>query len=598
MQQAKALLIPVLVLVSLSFVACSHGGDILENEEIPKIRLAVLSTNDVEGAVIAKELNYGGDKIKQGGMKLLKDYVDAIRKEMQGNVLLLDAGDIYQGSLEANLNKGRVMIRAFNAIGYDAAAIGNHEFDFGASYYGGDQLGVVRKRISEAKFPFLAANMVWKANGKTPKWRNLYRWKVIEKAGLRIGMIGISTPATHVTTNPENIKKLSFLPMAEALSEALAILQKQKTHANVLIVHEGGMKSGEPLYELLQTVPEGSLQAVVSGHRHSLFVDKINGMTVIQAGEKAQNLGRVDLVFEAQSKKFLAAVNAKIIPICEKYFRTVDDCSPNTAKEIFGGWSNPDFSKLKPLREPMISGKKFITERNRINNVIASSVRKARGYRKKRIAYVSRPLRRGRVKESEVGELFVKALRKRFPNVDAILLNGGGFRKDVAKGAFTYGDLFELYPFNNDLVEVKMTGKELRMVLRILTSGARPWTPIIDGLQISVKQELTEEAREDLNDDGKVEVWEHNRLLRLARADGSLIEDGDEISVLTIDFLVNGGDNLEFVVKEIDRSRIRVYRGTEVREVVLTWLQKNRRPINSSRNPILSPENRRIFPIP
>lgn len=598
MQQVKARLIALALMHCFIFVGCSHSKSALEDDEIPKIRVAIVGTNDVEGAVKSKVYKYESVSVQQGGLALLNSYLRAIRQELSGNILLLDAGDIYQGSLESNLNKGRVMIRAYNHLGYDAAAVGNHEFDFGALYNGGDTLGVVRKRIGEAKFPFLSANIVRKENQKPLNWRNLYRWKVIEKGGLRFGVVGLSTPSTMVTTNPEYIREIEVAPMRAALEEALAAFAKAKTHANVLVTHEGGMKEGEPLNELLADLPKNSLHAVVSGHWHSFFADRVHGIPVLQAGDKAKNIGRVDLIFNAATKEFLGSERPRLIPVCEKYFSKVDDCSPFAAKKFFAKDGEEDWSKLLPLREVKVGTQTLDQEDKKLNHLLSSAVRKANQYRKKRLAYIARPLRRSKRKESEVGELFLQALRSRFKDVDVILLNGGGFRKDIGSGAFTYGDLFEVYPFDNSLVVVRMKGSELKGAIRILTSGAGPWTPVVDGVQVSYKKEVPEAGMEDWNGDGKVEIWEHNRLARLTREDGSAIEDEDELSVLTIDFLVNGGDNLGHVFSQIDRSRIRVMRGTEVREEVLAWLRKNRRPINSSRNPILSSDRRRIFPIP
>src|SRR6476646_8714910 len=126
------------------------------------ITLSVVGTNDLHGGVVSDQ--------GRGGLALLDGYLRnlrAARARDGGAVLLLDAGDLFQGTLESNLNEGAVVISAYNALGYDAAAIGNHEFDFGPAgpsvspqWPEDDALGALKARASEAHFPFLAANII------------------------------------------------------------------------------------------------------------------------------------------------------------------------------------------------------------------------------------------------------------------------------------------------------------------------------------------------------------------------------------------------------------------------------------------------------
>src|SRR5215475_2879898 len=130
--------------------------------QAPSFILSVVGTNDLHGGVL--EANH------RGGLALLDGYLHnlrAARARDGGAVLLLDGGDLFQGTLESNLNEGEVVIAAYNAIGYDAAAIGNHEFDFGPSgpsvFPQGpedDPRGALKARAGEAHFPFLAANII------------------------------------------------------------------------------------------------------------------------------------------------------------------------------------------------------------------------------------------------------------------------------------------------------------------------------------------------------------------------------------------------------------------------------------------------------
>src|SRR5690606_38425683 len=106
-----------------------------------------------------------GSVTEQGGLAVFAGYLDILRRDNPGGVVLLDGGDIFQGTLASNLTEGAVMVKAMNALGYDAAALGNHEFDYGpagpvsVAGEGEDPFGALKARMSEAEFPILAANV-------------------------------------------------------------------------------------------------------------------------------------------------------------------------------------------------------------------------------------------------------------------------------------------------------------------------------------------------------------------------------------------------------------------------------------------------------
>ncbi|HET9358387.1 MAG TPA: hypothetical protein VFO58_01495, partial [Vicinamibacterales bacterium] len=159
------------------------------------ITLSIVGTNDLHGGILQR-----GDR---GGLALLGGYVSnlrAARARDGGAVLLIDAGDMFQGTLESNLNEGAAVIAAYNALGYSAAAVGNHDFDFGPTgpastpqQPGDDPRGALRARAAEASFPLLAANLIDTATGRPVEWRNVRPTTMVTAAGLRIGIVGVIT---------------------------------------------------------------------------------------------------------------------------------------------------------------------------------------------------------------------------------------------------------------------------------------------------------------------------------------------------------------------------------------------------------------------
>ena len=176
----------VLAILLLSFLlaSCSTESPLL---------ITLIGTNDVHGQLLRKD--------DLGGLQLFSAYVDATRKAREndgGAVLLIDAGDMWQGTLESNLSEGASVVAAFNALGYTAAAVGNHEFDFGPvgpapipETETDDARGALKQRALEAEFPFLAANLIDDATGLPVDWKNVSPSTLVNVQGVTIGIIGV-----------------------------------------------------------------------------------------------------------------------------------------------------------------------------------------------------------------------------------------------------------------------------------------------------------------------------------------------------------------------------------------------------------------------
>src|SRR5690242_20198306 len=158
--------------------------------------------------------------------------VRAARAADGGGVVLVDGGDLFQGTLESNLAEGADIVRAYNQLGYTASAVGNHEFDYGpegpevtAHSPAEDPRGALRARIREAKFPFLASNIY--QDGKRVDWQNAPASILVDIADVKVGIIGASTESTPFTTMPANFKGLAIAPPAQTIAgEARALRDK------------------------------------------------------------------------------------------------------------------------------------------------------------------------------------------------------------------------------------------------------------------------------------------------------------------------------------------------------------------------------------
>src|SRR4051812_18880560 len=212
------------------------------------IRLTIIGTNDIHGWIYPQKFKLAdGTEASEGGMAALAGYVSILRKKSPTGTLLLDAGDMFQGTLASNLTEGSVVIQAMNRLGYTAAAIGNHEFDYGpegpspvAVREDQDPFGALKARLKQARFPILSANIADAETGGRPPWLNGDGTLIVEMKGLRIGLIGLTTPSTPTVTNPVNVQSLRFGALAPEAEASARMLRDRGAEVVIGLVHAGG----------------------------------------------------------------------------------------------------------------------------------------------------------------------------------------------------------------------------------------------------------------------------------------------------------------------------------------------------------------------
>jgi 5'-nucleotidase len=259
-----------------------------------------------------------------GGAEALAATVASLRASNPSGALLLDAGDSIQGSLVSNTFEGRPVRELLEQLGYAAVAIGNHEFDFGprgpgpgdsapsrSAPGGGDPTGALKAWIGGARFKALAANIIDRSTGRPVDWPNLQPTAVIERAGVRVGVIGVTTPATEVTTMPAHVSGLRFSPMLEAVRRHAARLRASGVGVVVVLAHAGGSCgrscSGEIFSDLLDHLRPGEVDAVIAGHTHRGIWRRYRGIPVVEACSRGVALARVDLEVDRARNRVVSA---------------------------------------------------------------------------------------------------------------------------------------------------------------------------------------------------------------------------------------------------------------------------------------------------
>ncbi len=428
--------------------------------------LRILYLNDFHG--FAEPYQPPGSKEMLGGVSYLAAAADRLRREKP--TLFLAAGDMLQGANWANLFQGRSCIELMNAMGFDAMTAGNHAFDYGQQ--------VLKQRISQAKFPVLAANV---AGGLPFK-----PYVVQQVGGVKVGIIGVVTEDTPVATHPKNVAGLKFTRPEDAVRRYLKEV-REKSDIVVVLSHLGL----EADQALAASVP--GIDVIVGGHSHTkLLQPLIVGPTIIvQAWEHAKALGVLDLtVADGKITSFDGRLE-EIKPAAGREDRKVQRIVTYYARKV-----DSRLGKTVGRTEVDLDGR---TEQVRS-------------------------------RETNLGDLVADILREK-SSADAAIINGGGIRTSIGKGKITIKQVYAVLPFDNYLVAIRLTGRQVKQVLEHgVSSLAEPAGrfPQVSGLSFVYSRSAP--------------VGERVKEVAIG---GYPLDPDKEYVIATNDFLAAGGDGYQ-----------------------------------------------------
>jgi 2',3'-cyclic-nucleotide 2'-phosphodiesterase (5'-nucleotidase family) len=552
-----------LAAILLCHVACSGSGPGATAPAGPApadqprpVLITVVGTNDLHGHI---------DRLP-----VLGGYVEILRRVRAadgGAVLVFDAGDMFQGTLESNLNEGEAVVEAYGAIGYTAVAIGNHEFDFGPvgervtpEEPGDDPQGAIKARAAQASFPFLAANVIAEDSGRPVAWPNVVPSFLWEGAGVRIGVVGVTTEATPHTTIATNLAGLAIAPLVDAIAAESAALRSRGADAVIVVAHAGGRcrEFDDPrdlsscdldheIFRVLRALPAGSVDVVVAGHTHAGIAHLVDGVAVIEAFSNGLAFGRVDLAVAPGE----GVVDARIHP--PRYLCRIErtPCDPG---EYEGRAVAPD---------------------PRVAEIVGRWLEEARALRDRSLGVevVSR-IGRSYREESALGNLLVDLMLAARPEADVAITNGGGIRADLPAGPLTYGRLHEVIPFDNRFARVRLTGAQLR---RLVASN------LGDGRGIFSLGGIRASARcrgADLE-------------VTLEFPGGRAVSDDAELLLLTSDFLAHGGDRA-IAQLELASDAFVFETGPTIRDELAAVLERRGGSLSGEDPDLFDPGRRRL----
>ena len=377
------------LLTGLYFTACYRGD--------PYRQVVILYTNDEHGWMepVDTTAGIGGAAEMMGLWRETEGYT------ADGPFLILSGGDMWTGPAISTWFQGESMAEVMNAMEYDAAAIGNHEFDFSV-----DEL---RTRLKQSDFPFLSANIREKTTGDIPDFAAPYT--VQEVNGVQVGLIGLTTTSTPTSTFPDYVMDYDFIPYEVALEE---VVPQVKVEGAELLVVLGHICYDE-MQALASTAAELGIAAIGGGHCHERVADKASGVALIESGAYLEAYARVEIGFDVEADQ-VVTLEASIqdnsggtpdpaVHTVVAYWRTRAD----TALSEVIGCAEATISQYSPAMHNMVSD----------------------------------------------------AWLAAFPLADISATNRGGFRQDIPAGNVTLGTIVGVLPFENVIVELDLTGAQL-----------------------------------------------------------------------------------------------------------------------------------------
>lgn len=418
-------------------------------------RLTILYTNDEHGWIAAQPQKGAG---KLGGAaELLGCWKQMEGYTPDGPYLVLSGGDMWTGPAISSWFSGDPAVEVMNLMGYRAAAIGNHEFDFGVE--------TLRRHAREARFPFLSANLVQRGTREPPDFAKPF--SVVEVAGIKVGLIGLTATQTPEVTNPQNVAGFEFLPYAATLQRYVPQVKAMGVDLVVVLAHVCGTQ----LRGLASTARGLGVQVLTAGHCHEQIAEDLGGLALIGGGQYMQSYARLVLDVDV-GRDAVVGSKAEVV-------RNVTPAEGPAADET-----------------------------------VAARVAHWQAQADKALGQVIGYTRNGLPHRSDaLLNLVTDAWLWAYGTADAAVTNRGGFRQGIDPGPITLADVVGVLPFNNTIVDVTVTGAQLKENLDCC-GGAIGGLRYRDGL--------------------------------LTTADGQPLDLRGHYHVLINDFMAGGGDNYRF----------------------------------------------------
>ena len=396
--------------VTLPSLPNRNQGEIRSDENYDYIDMYEVS--DFHGAVDYEEHT----ERTYLGLQKLASYLDTKRENNKGGTLLLSCGDMFQGSADSNLTRGYMVNYSMHYMGFDAMAVGNHEFDWTETWL---------KKNAELKYndhtiPYLGANIV-KSTG-IPEY--LQKSTVIQRGEYKIGVIGVIGSKLEDTILKSSIAGFEFVPYGDIVSqEASRLKTDEGCQAVVLLAHDQA--------DALETV--NNVDGIFGGHAHKNYNLISSGVPTIATENYGSAVAHMAFKFDKNTNEFVGVEDNYGF---ERFNKTANSISNNSyVKNIMDQYSG-EIGKIKNIK--LGKTKEKLDAKKAVKNICTESMHESA------VAYAK-----------TVSDIDESKIIASFTNVE------GGIRADIEAGEITYGDVYKCFPFDNEIVLFKETGANL-----------------------------------------------------------------------------------------------------------------------------------------
>lgn len=527
----------------------SEKYDHIKPDDTNYFYIPIISSSDIHGHFYPEKMEVGNISYTKGGLDYLGKYINIIRDEFQNRFLYLDAGDIFQGGTESTITNGQIILDYFNLINLNGSTIGNHEYDEDRTF--------IEQKVRDAKFPFITTNVfdttknTKKAFGDNHFTSEVYTFTVPNLGyKVSIGVIGLSIKMEQKQISGKGFEDIIFLDYKdELISEANKLRNENKVNAVVLLSHlaigcgnennltlnmfkpsdkQESCETDSDIYTLINSIDEGVIDAVVTGHSHKEVHNWISGIPVISPINNGFYANIMYLAFDRKDNYKLVKDEIRIegpLPICDKIFKKDHKCDLVNKEEIneylplmnykFHGVKIEKESLLQPIHD------KYDDMYKNYSEIICT------------VIGTDEILTIEKNGSFYLGNI-IADIYQHVTGAQISIVSYGNLRTTWSPGKIPRYKINDLQPFRNRFCTFVMNGEEVKKMFKIIQSGRKKYY-----LTSGVKQVLAKDK------EGEYHLTDVKLFDGYKESD---INSNDEYLISANDFISNGGDDFDKVI--------------------------------------------------
>ena len=500
--------------------------------------LDIMFTNDIHGGIDRYPATFMNPDFPPilGGGGSAATYIKGVRKLSKAGTrdnLLIDQGDFFQGHPVGTMSEGRSVITYMNMIGYDFLTIGNHEFDLGED--------VLIKTLKMAEFPILSCNIVKKGTNELIDYVQPYI--IIEKLGLRIAVIGVTTTDTEQMSFPDNIKNVDFLPAKEQVQKYVDIVREQDVDLVIVSGHMGLPYNPQPAYDARYSNPDEEKEERRWGYDAQEIAHEVEGIDILFGGHMHKGFAKPwedpeTHTLVLQGYAYGSSVGHVTIKI-DKDTKTISGYESPAIKEgVLVTMFEDEFIPDEVIGDTILVMQEIAEEG--MDEIIGEASMNITKF--------------GMGTQNLIGNLVCEAMLD-YTDADFAFMNLGGIRDELLSGPISYRNVFNVMPFDNQIALIEVDGKFLKEIIETRVSGSR------HGLRTAGIKVVINRKRENFNRISELliggEPWQSDKIYKVA----------------TSDFLLQGNAGLALLTKVPESKITRYEQG--LRDVIVEYIREN-----------------------